>query len=143
MHHHVLDSHINRPSGLEGSVGPQKPRLVYDVQPFIFKYCASKNSPAHLVFVFYIYPFKASINVVLNVYESVSRQLCLTLCNPMDCSPQVPLPMEFSKQENFGGLSFHSPGDLPNPRIESGSSALQADSLPPKSPGKPHVYNFP
>ena len=34
-------------------------------------------------------------------------QLCLTLCHPMDCSPhQVPLSMEFSKQEYWGGLPF-------------------------------------
>ena len=29
-------------------------------------------------------------------------QLCLTLCNPMDCSPQAPLFMEFSQQKNTG-----------------------------------------
>ena len=27
-------------------------------------------------------------------------QLCLTLCNPMGCSPQAPLSMEFSQQKN-------------------------------------------
>ena len=30
-----------------------------------------------------------------------------------------------------------SPGDLPNPGIEPGSPALQADSLPAELPGKP------
>ena len=33
-------------------------------------------------------------------------QLCLTLCDPMDWSPQTPLPMEFSRQEYWSGLSF-------------------------------------
>ena len=34
-----------------------------------------------------------------------------------------------------------SPGTLPDPGIESGSPALQADSLPPEPPGKPqHRY---
>ena len=28
-----------------------------------------------------------------------SLQLCLTLCNPMDCSPQAPLSMGFSRQQ--------------------------------------------
>ena len=30
-----------------------------------------------------------------------------------------------------------SPGDIPDPGIEPGSSALQADSLPSEPPGKP------
>ena len=32
---------------------------------------------------------------------------------------------------------FSSPGDLPDPGIEPGSPALQADSLPSGPPGKP------
>ena len=32
---------------------------------------------------------------------------------------------------------FPSPGDLPNPGIEPGSPALQADSLPSEPPAKP------
>ena len=38
--------------------------------------------------------------------------------------------MGFSRQEYWNGLSFPSPGDLPNPGIEPGSPALQADALP-------------
>ena len=30
-------------------------------------------------------------------------------------------------------------GDLPDPEIEPGSPTLQADSLPPKLPGKPYT----
>ena len=55
-------------------------------------------------------------------------QLCLTLCDPMDCS----LPdsfVEFSKQEYWSELPFPSPGDLPKPGIEPGSPA-KAASLP-------------
>ena len=37
--------------------------------------------------------------------------------------------MEFSRQESWSGLPFPSPGDLPDPGIEPGSPALQADSL--------------
>ena len=33
-------------------------------------------------------------------------------------------------------LEFPSPGDLPNPGIEPGSPALQADTLPAEPPGK-------
>ena len=42
---------------------------------------------------------------------------------------QVPLSMEFWRQEYWSGLPFPSPGELPNPGIEPGSPALQADSL--------------
>ena len=34
---------------------------------------------------------------------------------------QGPLSMEFSRQEYWSGLPFPSPGDLPNPEIESAS----------------------
>ena len=37
--------------------------------------------------------------------------------------------------EHWGGLLFPSPGDLPDLGIESGSPALQADSLPSEPPG--------
>ena len=39
--------------------------------------------------------------------------------------------------QTWSGLPCPSPGDLPNPGIESGSSALQADSLLSEPPEKP------
>ena len=45
--------------------------------------------------------------------------------------------MGFSRQEYWSGLPFPSPDDLPNPGIEPGSPALQADTLPSEPPGKP------
>ena len=45
--------------------------------------------------------------------------------------------MEFSRQEQWSGLLFPTPGDLPDPGIEATSSALQADSLWIEPPGKP------
>ena len=47
--------------------------------------------------------------------------------------------MGCSRQEDWSGLPFPSPGGLPNPGIEPASPALQADSLPPELPGKPQV----
>ena len=44
--------------------------------------------------------------------------------------------MGFSRQEYWSGLTFPSPGGLPNPGIESGSPALQTDTLPSEPPGK-------
>ena len=43
---------------------------------------------------------------------------------------QVSLSLGFSRQEYWSGLSCPSPGNLPNPGIDPGSPALQADSLP-------------
>ena len=42
---------------------------------------------------------------------------------------QAPLSLGFSRQEYWSGLTFSSPGDLPDPGIEPGSPALQADTL--------------
>ena len=66
-------------------------------------------------------------------------QLCLTLCSPVNHSPQAPLFMGFSRQECWSGLLFPSPGDLPNPGLEPGSPTLQADSLLSELQGKPKV----
>ena len=44
--------------------------------------------------------------------------------------------MGISRQENWSGLPFLSPGDLPNPEIEIRSPALQADSLLTELRGK-------
>ena len=56
--------------------------------------------------------------VVVKV-EGLVTQLCPTLCDPRDyIAHQAPLSMGFSRQEYRSGLSFPSPGDLPNPGIK-------------------------
>ena len=60
----------------------------------------------------------------------VHAQSCLTLCHPMNCGCQVPVSMEFSRQEKWSGLSFPSLGDLPDSGIKPSSPALAGDSLP-------------
>ena len=50
--------------------------------------------------------------------------------------------MGFSRQECWSGLPFPSPGNLPYPRIEPGSPALQADSLLSEPPGKSHMASL-
>ena len=54
---------------------------------------------------------------------------CLSLATPWTVARQAPLSMGFSSQEYWSGLPFPSPGDLPDPGIETGSPALQANSL--------------
>ena len=56
---------------------------------------------------------------------------------PRTVAHQAPLSMEFPRQEYWSGLPFPSPENLSDPGIETGSSALQADSLPSEPPGKP------
>ena len=48
---------------------------------------------------------------------------------------QIPLSMEFCRQEYWSGLPFPSPGDLPNPGIKPRSPAFQADTLPSEPRG--------
>ena len=56
-----------------------------------------------------------------------------TLCDPT----RLLCPWGFSRQEYWSGLPCPALGDLPNPGINLGSPALQADSLPAELPGKP------
>ena len=45
--------------------------------------------------------------------------------------------MGFSRQDYWSGLPFPSPGDLPDPGIELGSLALEADTLTSEPQGSP------
>ena len=47
---------------------------------------------------------------------------------PWTVAYQAPPSMGLSRQDYWSGLPFPSPGDLPNPGIEPGSSTLQADT---------------
>ena len=59
--------------------------------------------------------------------ESEVAQSCLTLCDPVDCSP--PNSSVHGILQARSGLPFPSPGDLPDPGMEPRSPALQADAL--------------
>ena len=84
---------------------------------------------------------------ILNSYEAKFYVLCEVkslsrvrlFVTPWTVAYQAPQSVEFSRQENWSGLPFPSPGYLPSPGIEPGSSALQADSLLSKPPGKPQA----
>ena len=65
----------------------------------------------------------------MSPYGLVSK-LCRTLGAPWTVARQAPLAMGFSRLQYWSGLPFYSAGDLPDPGIEPGSPALQADSLP-------------
>ena len=60
---------------------------------------------------------------------------------PWTVAYQAPPSMGFSRQEYWSGLPFPSPGDLPDPGIEPGPPAFQADALTSESPGKKNGLN--
>ena len=70
-------------------------------------------------------------------------QLCLPLCNRMDCS--LPCSSIHGIFQAIGvgcswsGLPFPSPGDPPEPGIEPRSPVFQAVSLPSEPPGSGRV----
>ena len=69
----------------------------------------------------------------------VNQSVVLDSATPRTVAHQAPLSMGLSRQEYWSGLPFHSPGEFPNPGFETGSPALQVDSLPSEPPGKPKV----
>ena len=66
-------------------------------------------------------------------------QLCTALRSHGLYPHEVLLSMGFSRQEYWSRLPFSFLEDLPDLEIEPGSPALQADSLPCESPGKPYT----
>ena len=84
----------------------------------------------------------ASIFSIINCGGGLVTKLCLTLSTPWTAAHQAPLSMGCSRQGYWSGLPFPSPGDLPDPKIEPRSPALQADSLPTELQGKLFNYNL-
>ena len=74
--------------------------------------------------------------------ENSVDQTCLTFVTPKTGAHQAPRSIEFSRQEYWSGLPFHSPGNLPHPGTESGSPEFQIDSLPTEPPRKPIQFFF-
>ena len=67
-------------------------------------------------------------------------QSCLTLCNPMDCSPPLSSLHGILQARILEGLPYSPPRDLPEPGIKPTSlmsPALAVVPLPLELPGKP------
>ena len=84
--------------------------------------------------------WNSSLSYSVCVSCSVVSQLFAT---PWTLAHQSALYTEFSRQEYWSGLPFPSPGDLPDPGIKPGFSALQAYSLQSEPPGKPILFQSP
>ena len=80
----------------------------------------------------------------MEIYQASTQSLSHVqlFATPWTSACQAPLSMGFSRQEYWNGLPFPPPGDLPDPGIEPGSPALQADSLPAEVPGKPLLETY-
>ena len=80
-----------------------------------------------------------------NIQTAVVACMCSDsqlFATPWTVVSQTPLSMGVSRQKHWSGLPFPSPGDLPDPGIEPGSAAFQADSLLSEPPGKSKNFIF-
>ena len=59
---------------------------------------------------------------------------------PGTMARKAPLSMGFPRQEYWSGLTFPSPGNLPDPGIKPTSPVLQADSLRTSHQGSPWLH---
>ena len=64
--------------------------------------------------------------ILPGVYRRVHSVVSNSFATPWTVAHQAPLSMEFSRQEDWRGLSFPSPGDLSNPGTEPASPASPA-----------------
>ena len=75
-----------------------------------------------------------SLNVFVVLW--LVAQLCLTVCDLVDCS-LLGSSVHGDSPEYLARLPSLPPGDLPNSRIKPRSPTLQIDSLPSVPPGNP------
>ena len=64
----------------------------------------------------------------------------LLFATPWTAAHKATLSLEFPRQKYLSRLPFPSPGDLPDPGIESESQHWQAGSLPLSNLGSQDVY---
>ena len=110
-----------------------------EVSLFLLRPSSGWMRPVHIMEGSLLYSKVTDLSVVCVLVA----QLCPTLCDPMDCSPPGSSVHEISREGYWSGLPFLSPGDLPNPGIDSRSPVLQADSLPTELQGKSHDLILP
>ena len=93
---------------------------------FWYSNCQSKESVSSVPFPF------LKLLYCMFFYQFMCAESFPTLCGPR----------EFSRQDNWSGLPFSTPGDLPNPGIEPMSPALTGGFFTAELPGKPYGFNL-
>ena len=82
--------------------------------------------------------------VCVCVSVGLVARLCLTLCDPMDCSPPGSSIHGISQARLLGvGCHLLLQGDLPDPGIKPMSPAWKADSLPLSYDGSLSILGYP
>ena len=113
-----------------------------------FYLCNSHSSPLsrHKMFTSisskllpFRFPSACCSFAVSTITGCVSAQLCLTLGNPLDCSPPGFSVLGIFQARILEWVAIPTPGDLPNPGIESLTPALTGGFSPIESPQK-HTY---
>ena len=72
--------------------------------------------------------------------KGVIQYMVFVLMSVCVCVCVAPLSMGFPRQEYWNGLQFPSPGDLPDPGMESASPALAGGFFTTEPPEKPHCF---
>ena len=113
--------------------------------PALLRPHSAHSSPHQSLLSLHPYPhwhfmklLRASL-VVQQVKKMKSLSRVRLFVTPWTVAHQASQSMGFSRQEYWSGLPFSSPGDLPDPGIESGSPALLADSLPSEPQRRPSI----
>ena len=102
---------------------------------FIIPYTLLNSMHTHLCGT-----IKSLINQTSNILCVCTRMLShsvVSLCNPMNCSPQGFSVRGILQARILEWVAYPSSGVLPNSGIEPRSPTLQVDSLPCEPPGKP------
>ena len=104
----------------------------------IYTYRHTERKPVNSTHNFHlIFTQQRLCFVVLCVVTQPVTQPCLTLCDPMNCSPSDTCVHGILLARIMKWFALPSTRDLPQPGIKSRSPALQVDSLPSEPPGKP------
>ena len=125
--------------------------LIFEVPAELFPFQGDLPWPAYHTHTYThptkLFPLRAqcflpsSISIIQNTNQMKSLG-CVQLCNPIDCSlPGSSVHGIFPGKNTGVGCHSLLQGIFPNPGIEPGSPALQADYLPSEPPGKPIIQN--
>ena len=98
--------------------------------PKVHLYFLQLSPPTIPRIIFFLRNWKGKVKVL-------AAQLCLTLCDPMDCGLPGSSVHGILQARILEWLPCPSPGDLPNQGIKLRSLALLAYSLYLSSPGSP------
>ena len=137
----LLISWLQLPSAVISEPRKIKSATVSTVSPSI---CHEVMGPDAMILVFWMLSFKPT--PLRNFKQRrnfrglccLVAQSCPTLCNPLYCSlPRFLCPWDFFRQAYWIGLPFPTPRNLPNPGVEPVSPALQVETSPTESSGKP------